>query len=81
MSAHGHHRQTGNSSRKMATHIAQQMAAVIPDMVAQIQQTLNPHPTNQSDTKTPRCSLKYFNMCNPPKFIRAEGSHVYAKMV
>ncbi|KAD2230177.1 hypothetical protein E3N88_41586 [Mikania micrantha] len=76
MSALRHHRHSSNSGRKMAAQIARQMAAVIPDMVAQIHQTINanPIPATQGGANPPRCTIKHFNSCNPPKYNESEGA-------
>lgn len=74
MSSSRNLRRSGTSGRKLAAQIARQMAAVIPNMVAQIHQTLNTNQNNQGDTNPPRCTFKHFNSCNPPKYNGSEGA-------
>lgn len=74
MSSSRNLRRSGTSGRKLAAQIARQMAAVIPNMVAQIHQTLNTNQNNQGNTNPPRCTFKHFNSCNPPKYNGSEGA-------
>ena len=68
MSAHRKHRRSGNSGRKMAAHLAE----MIPNIVAQVHETLNP--TSRGGANSSRCTIKHFNSCNPPKFNGSEGA-------
>ena len=56
---------------EIATLIAQQMAAAIPALVAQLNQAANPS-VNQPIHAA--CSLKHFNSCDPSKFFGSEGA-------
>ena len=51
----------------MAAHLA----AMIPNIVGQVHQTLNP--ANQGGANSSRCTIKHFNSCSPPKFNGMEG--------
>ena len=81
MSSRLHQRRSGSSGRKLAAQIAQQMAAVIPNMVAQLHQQLAhvlipapaPAPAAQEVANT-KFNYKYFNSCGPPKFDGSEGA-------
>ena len=69
-----------NNNAEMAALIAQQMAAVIPNLVAQIHNAipnnnLNAQPQgNNNGGNPPICSYKHFNSCNPQKFHGTEGA-------
>lgn len=72
MSSYLLHRRSGNSGRKMAAQIARQMAAVLPNLVAQLHQQIAT-PANQGGANPPQCTFKHFNTCNPPKYNGSEG--------
>jgi hypothetical protein len=69
---------TGRADRRLASLIANQMATVIPNIVVQVQQALNPgegNPVNPAGgNPPPPCSYKYFNSCKPPKYEGTEGA-------
>ena len=74
---------TGRTDRRLASLIANQMATVIPNIVVQVQQALNPananpggnNPVNPAGgNPPPPCSYKYFNSCKPPKYEGTEGA-------
>ena len=65
------------SDRRMASLIAEQMAAVMPTLVNLINQNNNSNSVNSPPpppTPTPRCTFKHFNSCNPVKFTGNEGA-------
>ena len=77
MSSRLHQRRAGSSGRKLAAQIARQMAAVLPNMVAQLHQQLVPAPAPApaaQEVANSRCNYKYFNSCGPPKFDGSEGA-------
>ncbi|KAJ0801141.1 putative transcription factor interactor and regulator CCHC(Zn) family [Helianthus annuus] len=70
----------------MAAQIAKQMAAVIPNIVIQVQQALAANPVNQvnqvnqvepnavnAPANSSKCSYKHFKSCDPPKYEGTEG--------
>ena len=64
MSSRCHQRHTGNSGRKLAAQIAHQMAAILPNIVAQLHQQLAPAPTIQPNKKPYTGSFPLCNSCN-----------------
>ena len=68
-------RRNGSSSRRrMADTVAREIAQVLPDVVLQVQQYLNPTPENQGGDNPPRCTYKHFKSCDPPKYDGTEGA-------
>lgn len=72
-------RRTGNSGRRMEAEISRQMAAMMPNMVVQMQHQLNANPATQAPqdqvcVNPPRCTYKHFNSCSPPQYNGADGA-------
>jgi len=65
-----------NSSRKLASVIAKQMAAMMPNMFVQFNQAMNASGNSSAneDVNPTRCNFKYFNSCKPPTFSGDEGA-------
>ena len=64
------------SDEHLAALIAQQMAAVLPNLVAQLnqQQPPPPPPNPPPVANPPACTYKHFLSCQPTKFSGAEGA-------
>src|ERR1043165_5962804 len=60
------------SDRRLASLVAEQIAAVIPNLVGEI--TQNSNSANTGSTTQFRCTFKHFNSCNPTKFTGEEGA-------
>src|ERR1043165_2090579 len=60
------------SDRRLASFVAEQIAAVIPNLVSEI--TQNSNSANIGSTTQFRCTFKHFNSCNPTKFTGEEGA-------
>ncbi|KAM0025668.1 putative transcription factor interactor and regulator CCHC(Zn) family [Helianthus debilis subsp. tardiflorus] len=56
----------------MAAHIAEEMAAIIPNLVVQVQQALN----NPDGANTSRCSFKHFRSCDPLTYDGTTGATI-----